>query len=141
MRIDSDIAEAAFGSADLGIGLNSLLYVIQNLESKSLRKLRGHPFSYPASLHVTDEKLLDADSGGVSGALLGGDVAVAVLSLFRFPSSRSFSISASVASACTASRVRRPWFSWYDCPRHQTGVSSTWSFAGSGSQNICTIFL
>lgn len=68
----SDIDDAALGSADLGIGLNSLLYVIQNLESKSEIKLWGQPFSWFVSLRSMDEKLPPADSGGVSGALFRG---------------------------------------------------------------------
>ncbi len=78
IRIGSDIDDVAFGSADLGIGLNSLLYVIQNLESKSETKFWGQPFSSSVSFRPLGERLPPVDPGGVSGALFG-DTTTALL--------------------------------------------------------------
>lgn len=71
--IENDKAEVACGLVDLGIGSNSDLYVIQNLDSKSARNAGGQPPSVAGSSYASDEeKLLDIDSGGVSGAFAGG---------------------------------------------------------------------
>jgi len=70
--IDKDSEEVACGLADRGIGSNSDRYVIHILDSKSLKNPDGHPPSFAGSLYASDdEKLLDIDSGGVSGAFAG----------------------------------------------------------------------
>jgi hypothetical protein len=58
----------------LGIGTKSERYVIQILDSKSSRKAAGQPPSGPSdsSYARDDEKLLDDESGGVSGAYADG---------------------------------------------------------------------
>lgn len=66
----------ACGFVDLGIGSNSDLYVIQSRDSKSDINPEGQPSPLAASSYaMEDEKLLDMDSGGVSGAFTGGAVA------------------------------------------------------------------
>lgn len=71
--IDSEREEVACGLVDRGMGSNSDLYVIQILDSKSAMNCGGQPLSFVGSSYARDdEKLLDIDSGGVSGALAGG---------------------------------------------------------------------
>lgn len=70
--MDRDSADVACGLVDLGIGSKSDLYVIQSRDSKSDMNPTGQPPSLDASSYTTEEeKLLDIDSGGVSGAFVG----------------------------------------------------------------------
>lgn len=72
-----DRAEAARGSADLGIGSKSVRYVIQMRDSKSSTNSGGQPPSWPGSSYANEEsKLLEAESGGVSGLFGGGSEGV-----------------------------------------------------------------
>jgi hypothetical protein len=74
IRIEKDRADAALGSVDFGIGSNSDRYVIQNFDPTSSKKAGGQPPSSPGSSYAREEsKLLDTESGGVSGAFGGID--------------------------------------------------------------------
>jgi hypothetical protein len=69
---ENESAEVALGSTDFGIGSKPDLYVIQNFAAMSSVNPGGHPFSSgsssPAAAAAEDERLLEADAGGVSGA-------------------------------------------------------------------------
>lgn len=70
--MDNESADVACGLVDRGMGSNSDRYVIHILDSKSLINPVGHPPSSTGSSYASDEeKLLDIESGGVSGAFVG----------------------------------------------------------------------
>lgn len=71
--MDNESADVACGLVERGMGSNSDRYVIHILDSKSLMNPDGHPPSTTGSSYASDEeKLLDIESGGVSGAFVGG---------------------------------------------------------------------
>jgi hypothetical protein len=71
--MDNDNADVACGLVDRGMGSNSDRYVIHIFDSKSLMNPDGHPPSSTGLSYASDEeKLLDIESGGVSGAFVGG---------------------------------------------------------------------
>ena len=77
-------AYVALGSVDLGIISKPERYVIHIRDSKSSRKAGGQPPSWPRSSYANDEeKLLETDSGGVSGASVGMGSDVLVASSWR----------------------------------------------------------
>jgi len=73
-RMVKDMAERDFGSVDRAMGSKPDRYVIQMRASKSSTKDVGQPPSSPSSSYASDElKLLETDSGGVSGVRDGVD--------------------------------------------------------------------
>lgn len=118
---------------DLGIVSNSDLYVIQNLDSKSDINPCGQPPPVDGSSYAReDEKLLDIESGGVSGTSGSrGDGGIRSLkSVSRVVADGGVGASLSVFFGGLVS------LSLYCRPRHHTGWSCAVSLVGSGSQNI-----
>jgi hypothetical protein len=66
---ENERADVALGSTDFGMGSNPDLYVIQNFDAISSKNPEGHPPSRGSSSPATaDERLLEVEAGGVSGA-------------------------------------------------------------------------